>query len=204
MRSRPLLAIKADDPQRIEAIEALDEVLTPITYEEAAIEIGRWLMHYPRRHVDQDAVIIQDLADEFELRKFGIGIVIVSLREIRNEYREGNPWVPQTGYVIETVKENQALYADILKRMSRPELPALQAPEPQTRGVSDPYEGKFWAQFEDWEREQFLTDLLKFDVPIRAMTLRAYHAPHKLTDSETIYRALGREYPEDEKALSGL
>lgn len=90
--------------------------LTPITYEEACTEVTRFLMHYPRRHIEQDAVVVQDLADEFESRNLGIAVVVRTLQNIRNEFHENNPWIPQTGYII---KEMMAAQKTMIKHFER-------------------------------------------------------------------------------------
>lgn len=116
-----LWQIKADDLSKNEAVDVLKNLLTPATYEEAAKEIARWLMHYPRRHVEQDAVIIQDLASDLEKFEIGIGVVIESLAEVRREYRvfksgEENPWPPQTAYVLKKASEKQRDFEYLLNK----------------------------------------------------------------------------------------
>lgn len=189
-RLQSLLTIKADDHTKTEGAILVREFLTPITYEESAQEVARWLMHYPRRHVEQDAVIIQDLAEEFESLKFGIGVVVSALREIRNEYKENNPWVPQTGYVLSVIIRKQDVYKNIFRQLTAENTPRIAAPTKISIN-SDPYEGKFWAQFDDYDREDFLKFLKLIDQNTRRIFLESYHAPQKLLESAVIDKILG-------------
>lgn len=173
-RSVSLWRINQDDPKIEEALFYLKEMFTPITYEEAAVELGRFLQHYPRRrHIEQDAVFIQDIADELELAGYGLPIVVVALREIRNEYTEGNPWLPQTGYILHSMNKKQKYYEDHYKRLTTPKRVVI---EKKTEEVKKEPRKK-WSELTDEEQQGHIRTLKKLTGKIAKAYRRAFDIP---------------------------
>ena len=126
MRSVSLWKIKPTESAATDAIHHLHNALEPISYDHASQQIARFLMHYPRRHTEQDAVVIQDLADEFRIRNFGIVPVIQTLKAIRNKHTHDNPWVPQTGEILDRIQDEQNRLREQLDRLTQPERPQIE------------------------------------------------------------------------------
>lgn len=135
------------------------------------------MQHYPRREVSKDGVVIQDIADELEQREYGLCIVIMALREIRNEYREGNPWVPQTGYILKQIGECQKRYADHYKRLTTPPRATI---ENKTKEAKE--KPKKWPDMTESEKEQHLEFLSKLDLRIKKAYMRAFEIPDSVLD----------------------
>lgn len=178
MRSISLYKINHGDPKADEAIFHLNESLTPITYDEAAVELGRFLQHYPRRHIEQDAVFVQDIADELEFKEFGLVVVVMTLREIRNElrkYKDGteNPWPPQTGYILTRVQQKQNSYSEHLKRILTPPRAKIK----ESIGGLEVREPRIWADMDENLRLTHLRTLRNLDKRIQKAYRRALEIP---------------------------
>jgi hypothetical protein len=100
------------------------------------------------------------------------------ITEAFERYRQGNKKIPTCHCMRELCK---AVAAE-KRRDAEPYVPARTKPRPF---VADWYEGKFWAQFEDYERNQFVEDIKNFTPVLRRSMCIAYHAPEILATITT-------------------
>jgi hypothetical protein len=170
MRSALLWKTKATEPASTEIIAALLDALTPINYELASMQIARFLQHYPRRHIETDAVVIQDLADEIVIRKYGTVPVIEALRELRNEYTENNPWLPQTGKILKTISDHHCRLVEHRNRLT-------QKPQEETKQIEVTHRSRTWEDFTKEEREHHVKVCEELKPDLREIYMRAFKIP---------------------------
>ncbi len=92
------------------------------------------------------------------------------------DWRKTRAIIPTPAQMIELCSTNQRR-AD---REKNPKPPARPANQPTYK--PDYFEGKFWAQFELHERDEFIAGLKKMPPELRAVACRTYHAPQKLVE----------------------
>ena len=150
-------------------------MLTPITYDEAVIEVGRFLQHYPQRAITKDAVVIQDLAVEFEVKKFGLGVVVAGLRYLRNRHDKDNParttWVPQTGEIMQELVERQESLENQLTRLTTPNRKLIE------RKTVEDTPPKMWEDLTEDERKETIEFTNRLQPGIRRSYLKSFNAP---------------------------
>lgn len=91
------------------------------------------------------------------------------------QWRRTKRIIPTPADMIELCEAESAR----LHRESSPFVRAKPAPKPYK---PDFYEGKFWAQFEDYERKQFIEDLKALPHKIRKTFCECHYAPVSIVD----------------------
>jgi len=95
------------------------------------------------------------------------------VRAAFDEWRKTKRIIPTPADIIALCDKYKARHRHA-KIKHRPAKPVPKPYEPYF------YEGKFWAQFEEYERQQFVTDLAQLPAHIGVTWCEIYHAPVRL------------------------
>ena len=116
LRMNSLWRIERTEEERALLKALLKESLTPTSHKDAIYWLTRFTKHFPSKDIERDAIIIGDLASEFEAKKYPIGAVINALHEMMLEGTIENPWMPPSGAIVTRVRNKANSYASIYNR----------------------------------------------------------------------------------------
>lgn len=155
-----LWLIKPTSPQsqRETAINILNELLTPVNYEESVYWLGRFVQHFPNKDPEQNAIVVADLSADCVNSRVSVCGLVEALTELRHESQDDNPFRPPSGEVLKRAIGKTNIWKRQLERLMAPDVPQLAAGATAVRREPDPekpplpWENKAWGELDKAEK----------------------------------------------------